>query len=159
MIDGIERVNIYRTEIEYDESDPEGYRCGAADVGERAGGRATNVKVYELPPQQSMCPYHYEYEEEWLAVLDGEVMLRSPEGETELEPGALVCFPTGPDGAHKVSNRGPHTARVMMWSSSREPAVAVYPDSDKIGVWPGDRRDKVLLRRADGAAGYWDGEV
>ena len=29
-----------------------------------------------------------------------------------------------------------------MWSSAREPAVAVYPDSDKIGVWPGNSDDK-----------------
>ncbi len=46
-----------------------------------------------------------------------------------------------------------------MWSSSREPAVAVYPDSDKIGLWPGNDRDKVLLRRRDGAVDYWDGEA
>ena len=37
-------------------------------------------------------------------------------------------------------------------------AVAVYPDSDKIGVWPGNSEDNVMLRRADGAVDYWDGE-
>ncbi len=42
----------------------------------------------------------------------------------------------------KVSNSG-EAARVMMFSSAREPAVAVYPDSDKIGVWPGDSQDNV----------------
>jgi hypothetical protein len=46
----------------------------------------------------------------------------------------------------------------MMWSSSREPAVAVYPDSDKIGVWPGHEGDELMLRRADGAVDYWYGE-
>jgi hypothetical protein len=45
-----------------------------------------------------------------------------------------------------------------MFSSSREPAVAVYPDSDKIGVWPGTAEDKVMLRRRDGQVDYWDGE-
>jgi hypothetical protein len=48
--------------------------------------------------------------------------------------------------------------RVLMWSGSREPAVAVYPDSDKIGVWPGADADAVMLRRADGARAYYDGE-
>jgi len=47
---------------------------------------------------------------------------------------------------------------IMMFSSAREPAAAVYPDSDKIGVWPDNPRDNVMLRRADGAVGYWDGE-
>jgi len=46
----------------------------------------------------------------------------------------------------------------MMFSNAREPAVAVYPDSDKIGVWPGNPDDKVILRRADGNVDYWDGE-
>jgi hypothetical protein len=46
----------------------------------------------------------------------------------------------------------------MMFSSAREPAVAVYPDSDKIGVWPGNSADEVMLRRADGGVDYWDGE-
>jgi hypothetical protein len=42
--------------------------------------------------------------------------------------------------------------------AKHEPSVAVYPDSDKIGVWPGDRRDHVLVRRESGVD-YWDGEV
>lgn len=40
-----QHANIYRTQPEYDKSDSEGYRCGAADVAELAGGRATNVKA------------------------------------------------------------------------------------------------------------------
>ena len=47
----------------------------------------------------------------------------------------------------------------MMFSSAREPAVAVYPDSDKIGVWPGEATDKVMLRRRDGQVEYYDGEA
>ena len=105
-----------------------------------------------------MCPYHYEYEEEWLLVLGGTVVVRAPQGEEQLAAGETVCFPPGPAGAHKVTNRGDSTARILMFSSAREPAVAVYPDSDKIGVWPGNSEDEVMLRRADGKVGYWDGE-
>jgi uncharacterized cupin superfamily protein len=151
-------ANLFGAEFEYDQADPAGFRSGVAKVGAIAGGRAQTVKLYEMPPGQSTCPYHYEYEEEWLAVLDGSVALRSPDGESTLERGALVCFPPGPAGAHQVTNRGEQTAIVMMWSSSREPAVAVYPDSDKIGVWPGHEGDELMLRRADGAVDYWYGE-
>jgi uncharacterized cupin superfamily protein len=70
-----------------------------------------------------------------------------------------MSFPAGPDGAHKVINRGDRAARAVMFSSSHEPAVAVYPDSDKIGVWTGNDRDNVMLRRADGNIDYYDGEV
>jgi uncharacterized cupin superfamily protein len=57
-----------------------------------------------------------------------------------------------------VSNRSEAVARIVMFSSAREPSVAVYPDSDKIGVWPGNDADKVMLRRSDGAVDYYDGE-
>jgi len=30
---------------------------------------------------------------------------------------------------------------------------------DKIGVWPGTQEDAVMLRRADGQVGYYEGEV
>jgi uncharacterized cupin superfamily protein len=114
------------------------------------------VRAYELPPGQSNCPYHYEYEEEWLLVLEGEVALRTPDGERGLHRGDLVCFPVGPAGAHKVTNRSDAPARVLMFSSSREPTLAVYPDSDKIGAWAGG--DEVMVRRRDAAVDYWDGE-
>ena len=45
-----------------------------------------------------------------------------------------------------------------MLSTKSEPAVAVYPDSDKIGVWPGGDADKIMVRRASNVD-YWDGET
>jgi uncharacterized cupin superfamily protein len=154
----VTRPNIYRAEFEYDDEDPPGYRSAVARVGQLAGGESLAVKLFELPPGEDLCPYHYEYEEEWLVVIDGAVTIRVPAGEEQLEPGDLVRFPPGPDGAHKLMNRSQGTAHVLMFSSSHEPAVAVYPDSDKIGVWTGNDVDRVMLRRADGNVGYFDGE-
>jgi hypothetical protein len=45
-----------------------------------------------------------------------------------------------------------------MFSSAHEPAVAVYPDSDKIGVWTPGSADNVILRRRDGDVGYYEDE-
>lgn len=152
------RANVSSDDFEYDEQDPEGFRAGVAQVGKTAGGEAIAIKAFEVPPGQSVCPYHYEYEEEWLLVLVGAVLVRTPEGEQELTAGDLVCFAPGPEGAHKVRNRAEQAARIVMFSSAREPAVAVYPDSDKIGVWPGNEADHVMLRRGDGQVDYYDGE-
>jgi uncharacterized cupin superfamily protein len=154
----VRRANALTDDFEYDDSDPAGYHSGVARVGKAAGGEALAVKVFELPSGQSVCPYHYEYEEEWLLVLDGTVVVRTPEGEQELRRGELVCFPPGPAGAHKATNRAEPVARVMMFSRAHEPAVAVYPDSDKVGVWTPGGEDNVMLRRADGQVDYWDGE-
>ncbi len=153
------RANVFEAKFEYDDADPDGYRSGVAHLGRLAGGQGNTVKLFQLPPGQSLCPYHYEYTEEWLLTLAEPVELRGPGGVETLEPGALVCFPSGPEGAHKLTNRGERPAVVMMFSSSREPAVAVYPDSGKVGVWPGNPEDELMLRKADGKVGYYDGET
>jgi uncharacterized cupin superfamily protein len=154
----MDRANLFSDPYEYDDSDPAGYRSGMARVGERAGGSENIVKAYEMPPGERLCPYHYEFVEEWLLVLEGELELRTPAGTETVARGALVCFPAGPDGAHQLNNRGTETARLLMFSSAREPSVAVYPDSDKIGVWTGRAEDKFMLRRGDGDVDYYDGE-
>ena len=153
------KTNLSALEITYDDTDPEGYRAGMARFGSSIGAVKLGATVYELPPAQSICPYHYEYpEEEWLIVLEGRPTLRHPEGEDELEEGDVVCFPPGPEGAHKVTNRSEDTATVLMFSTRTHPAVAVYPDSDKIGVWTGNPDDHVLVRRASKVE-YYEGET
>ena len=152
------RFHLSDAEPEYDADDPPGYRSGAARIRKHIGATMLGATIYELPEGQSICPYHYEYgNEEWLIVLDGRPTLRHPEGEDELTTGDVVCFPVGRDGAHKVTNTTTQTARVLMLSTQNEPAVAVYPDSDKLGVWPGDERDNVLVRR-ESNVDYWDRE-
>jgi uncharacterized cupin superfamily protein len=130
---------------------------GRVDVARAVGSATTAMYVYDVAPGQNSCPYHYEYEEEWLLVVDGTVVLRTPDGERTLDRGDLVRFPPGPAGAHKVTNRSDAPARVLMFSSSRVPAVSVYPDSNKIGVWPGNEQDDLVFRR-DTAVPWSDGE-
>jgi uncharacterized cupin superfamily protein len=121
---------------------------GRVDVARALGSPALAMFIYDLAPGQGGSPYHYEYEEEWLLVVDGTVVVRAPDGEHVFERGDLVRFPPGPAGAHKVMNRSEAPARTLIFSSSRVPAVSVYPDSDKIGVWPGDEADDLIFRRS-----------
>jgi uncharacterized cupin superfamily protein len=53
-------------------------------------------------------------------------------------------------------NRSDATVRVLMVSTHRMPAVAVYPDSDKVGVWSEEGRE-VMVKR-DSSVDYWEGE-
>jgi uncharacterized cupin superfamily protein len=126
---------------------------GRLDVAQVLGSSGLMMFVYDLDPGTSSSPYHYEYEEEWLLVVDGTLVLRAPDGEHELQRGDLVRFPPGPEGAHKVMNRSDAPARTLMFSSSRVPAVSVYPDSDKIGLWSGNEPDELIFKR--GTAVPW----
>jgi uncharacterized cupin superfamily protein len=129
---------------------------GRIDVGRAVGSDATVMFIYDLAPGQASCPYHYEYEEEWLLVVEGAIVLRTPEGELELAKGDIHRFAPGPAGAHKIMNRGDLPARTLAWSSNRVPAVSVYPDSDKIAVWAGDDND--LIFRRETAVAWEHGE-
>jgi uncharacterized cupin superfamily protein len=147
-------VNLFEVETRQDEGDPPGYETPYARVGPLIGASALGASIYVLNEGQSVCPYHYEYgNEEWLLVLAGQPVLRDPDGDHELEPGDVVCFPEGPEGAHKVTNRRPETARIAIVSTKHDPSIAVYPDSDKIGFWPPGK----LFRLGD-AVDYFEGE-
>jgi uncharacterized cupin superfamily protein len=155
------RANVLTLELQHDQDDPPGYAAAYARVGPIVGAERIGATVYELPAGQSNCPYHYEYgDEEWLLVLSGRLTVRTPDGEEEAGPGDVFCFPDGPAGAHKLTNRGDEPVRLVMLSTKSNPAVAVYPDSGKIGVWPepGGGPDQLMVRR-ESNVGYWEGEA
>jgi uncharacterized cupin superfamily protein len=153
------RVNLFSAELARDADDPPGYEAGYVRLGPLLDATKIGATIYELGPGQSNCPYHYEYGcEEWLLVVEGRPTIRHPGGEDELEPGDLVCFPEGPEGAHKVTNGTEESVRVMILSTKGDPAAAVYPDSDKIGIWTGNDADQLIVRRESGVD-YWDRET
>jgi uncharacterized cupin superfamily protein len=155
----VRRLNIASPQFEYDGDDPEGFRADRTGGAKLLGANQSGISVYEIPPGQSICPYHYEVgEEEWLLVLEGRPTLRHPEGSDLLDPWDVVCFPTGPEGAHGVGNESEQTVRVLMFSTVAIPTATVYPDSDKVGIWTGDPATDVMVRRGS-AVDYFDGEA
>jgi uncharacterized cupin superfamily protein len=91
-------------------------------------------------------PFHFHHaSEELLVVLRGRPTLRTGDGSRQLDEGEVVHFPTGPDGAHALSNDTEETVRYVMASTLRSPEVAEYPDLRQItaqartGSQTGDR--------------------
>jgi uncharacterized cupin superfamily protein len=154
----VRRFNVMTGELPV-QQDRLGYTWrGRRGLAQESGLRWFGASVFELPEGQWTFPYHYHHGlEEWLYVVAGAPTLREPAGERALSAGDLVCFPSGPDGAHAV--RGP--GRVAMFSgaaSDSAASVSVYPDSDNVGVRPpGGGPDRLDFRRAD-AVDYWEGE-
>ena len=117
--------------------------------GPKIGASRIGATVYELPPGQALCPYHYETDEEWLLVLEGELTVRHPDGDDVLEAGDVTALPGRPRGrAQDRSTRATETVRFMMLSTKRRAGVRVYPDSNKIGIWTGRREERARARRA-----------
>jgi uncharacterized cupin superfamily protein len=154
----MEIFNLFsgETDVPPEDSDPPGYRHNSVRVGSKIGAQLMGMTVYDLPAGEAICPYHFEWtDEEWLMVLSGTPILRSPEGERVLEPGDVVCFPAGPGGAHLV-RAGEAQVRVAIVSTKSPVGIAEYPDSDKVGVWVEDAH--YMLRRS-AHLDYWDGEA
>lgn len=90
--------------------------------------------------------HHHTHEEEFVYVLEGEVVLRTDEGEQVLRAGDCAGFPAGSGNAHQVVNRSAAPARYLE-VGTRDPADrAVYPDDDlaaekEDGKWVFKRRD------------------
>jgi uncharacterized cupin superfamily protein len=138
------------------ESTKDGFPWRGTRVGDRLGSVRIGASLYALAHGEPAWPYHYHHGvEEWLYVVAGEPTVRTAAGDRRLVSGDMICFPAGPEGAHAVSGPG----RVMIFSANREPSIAVYPDSDKLGTRPGaeNAADRLDFRRAD-AVDYWEGE-
>jgi len=138
-------------------SEREGHRFTRTMIGASVGAALTGLSVYELPPGQAGWAYHYELQrEEWLIVVAGEVVVRTPGGDRALRAGDVVCFPPGAEGAHQVRNDSDAPARFAMPSSfAPEGYVAIRPDSNTaLVVGPGFRQIVPL----DENLGYWDRE-
>ena len=45
-----------------------------------------------------------------------------------------------------------------MFSTVKHPAATVYPDSDKVAIWTGNRTDDLITTRSS-SVDYWFGEA
>ena len=153
------RANLSDPTLAYGASDPDGFRAGMLRFGREIGAQQTGATLYELPPGQAVCPYHYEYgEEEWALVLAGRPSVRTPDGVEQLEPLDVLFFPKGPSGAHQIRNDSDAPARVLMWSTVVVPTATAYPDSDKVGIWTGVEGEDVMVERSSDVP-YFHGEA
>lgn len=143
---------------------PASHKCGHEDYEYYrrkfvpfGGAGNTLVSVYEIPPLKSAYPYHYHHKnEETFYIISGEGILKTPGGDRKVSAGELLFFPTGPEGAHKLTN-GSETEKLVYidFAVVHDVDIAVYPDSDKIGVW-GMGINKLYPQSGD--VDYYDGE-
>jgi uncharacterized cupin superfamily protein len=153
-----ERVqNLLRLGLDEMSGSPPGHRFAATSLSKRFGATATGMGVYELPPDNASWPYHFEVvDEEWLIVIEGELTLRTPDGESVLHAGDVACFPAAAAGAHAVRNHSDAPVRYAMPSTNaRYGNASVYPDSGKFHIWTNGFHHRGRLGEP---VDYWEGE-
>ncbi|HMD57691.1 MAG TPA: cupin domain-containing protein [Solirubrobacteraceae bacterium] len=126
------RPNVYDSEFPMarEEIGVRGRRVASA-----AGARELGGTVYELAPGARGVSLHAHYgNEELFVVLEGSPTLRTLEGDEELRKGDVVACVRGREGTHTFVNRSSEPALLLAISTANMPDVAVYPESDTIGV-------------------------
>ena len=126
------RFNVFAPEFSYDDSRPAGYKAGSVRLSPEIGASRMVATVYELPPDTE-----------------------TPRGRGRARVGRRRLLPGKARRRAHVHHRADETARLMITSTFARPAVAVFPDSNKLGVWP-NADEPTIVRREP--LDYWDGE-
>lgn len=132
---------------------PEAFRARVLPREKRALGAAlglTHVGVNLttlFPGRESSLRHYHTREDELVFILEGELVLRTDEGEQLLTAGMCAGFPAGTKNGHQLINRSLSPARYLE-ISNRDPADAAgYSDVDlevsksAEGNWVFTRRD------------------
>jgi uncharacterized cupin superfamily protein len=83
-----------------------------------------------LPGKESSMRHYHTREDELVFVLEGEVVLRTDEGEQILTAGMCAGFPAGVRNGHQLVNRSDRPARYLEIGNRDPEDSAEYPDVD-----------------------------
>jgi uncharacterized cupin superfamily protein len=112
-------------------------------LGEVFGLRNFGVNLTRLPPGAASSLRHaHATQDEFVYVLQGEPVLVTDAGETQLRAGMCAGFCAGTGDAHHLVNRGPADALYLEIGDRSAGDRVSYPDDD--------------LRGAMGADGRWE---
>ena len=153
----MEIANVFTVECELG-MEHDGFRIRETQIGPQLGAEVIGGSVYEIDPGKKLWPYHLHHaNEEWLVVLRGRPILRTPEGERELVEGDVACFVRGGAGTHQIRNTTEEPVRILMLSTRIAPEILVYPDSDKV-ITKDAKDDDIFMTRYGESVDYWEGE-
>jgi uncharacterized cupin superfamily protein len=122
---------------------PEPYRSRVLPREKRQLGKALGLEKFgvnltTLPPgKESSMRHWHTHEEEFVYVLEGEVVLRTDGGEQVLRAGCCAGFPAGAQDGHQLINRSNQPAIYLEVGTSDGADQVFYPDVDMLCNPPG----------------------
>lgn len=131
---------------------PEPYRADALNrynrrLGDHAGIKNYGVNLTRIVPGgQSAHRHAHSRQDEFVYVLEGEVILESNDGAQVLTPGMCAGFPAGTGDAHRFVNRSPADAVILVVGDKTEGDEVSYPDID-LHAKPGPDGKRYFCRK------------
>lgn len=120
------KVDISAVPVRRGTGYPEPFNAACAErtrrrLGDAGGLRDFGVNLMTLPPGRWSSQRHWHsHEDEFVYVLEGELILVEDAAETVLRSGDCACFPKGSGNGHHLKNNGPALA-VYLEIGSRQP--------------------------------------
>lgn len=110
-------------------------------LGDAVGLTQFGVNIARIEPGQSSALRHWhEQEDEFIYMLEGELVLIENGGEVVLRPGDAAGFKAGSGNAHKLANRGTGDAVYFEVGTRAKSERVHYPDADLVMERDGDDR-------------------
>jgi uncharacterized cupin superfamily protein len=115
---------------------PEPFRSRMGDrvkrrLGDACGLTRFGINLVTLPSGgQSALRHWHTLEDEFVYVLEGEVVLVTSDGEQVLRAGDCAGYPAGKRDGHHFINRSGGPARYLEIGNRAEGDIAFYPDDD-----------------------------
>src|SRR5580658_904711 len=120
---------------------PQSYRARVLPRSKRRLGDAfgltrIGINYTTLPPgKESALRHWHTREDEFVYVLEGEVVLRSGAGEQRLTAGMCAGFAAGVEDGHQLVNRSDRPAVYLEISNRDAEDAALYSDPDVDLMW------------------------
>ena len=104
---------------------------GRKKLGDACGLTQFGVNLVTIEPgSESALRHWHTHEDEFVYVLEGEVVLISEAGEQTLCAGDCAGYPSGKDDGHHFVNRSGKPARYLEVGTRNDDDVSSYPDDD-----------------------------
>lgn len=132
------RIDLTSIPVESSTGYPGPFRARVAGrsrqrVGEAAGLENFGVNLTTLEPgSQSALRHWHSAQDEFVYVVQGELVLITDEGEQVLAPGDMAGFAAGKANGHHLVNRSAAPATYLEVGDRTCPDHVVYPDQDLV---------------------------
>ncbi len=132
------RINLASVPIETGTTYPDEFKAAVRGRARQRVGKAAGLKNFGVnlttlaPGAQSALRHWHSAQDEFIYIIQGELVLVTDEGEQILGPGEMAGFAAGVDNAHHLINRSTAPAIYLEIGDKALPEQAHYPDIDLV---------------------------